>query len=822
MTRRTTSLNGDWRFALDADIPAEARIHGNVQIIANETSLWQKAGNHGLSRTGNPALEEWREVRVPHDYALDGEFTVEVDAKVGGLRREPAVYARVFELDPVGEHERVHIEFDGVFRDSRVFVNGHFVGRHLSGYTSFAYDITELCETGANTVVVHVDPTDNELWSYEGAGVYREVRLVRTADVYIDARTLHVRAKVDGSVAVDLPVANMSFDPVDAVVRCTVSDGSGALVAESAATAVRVDDVATSSRTVSMTVADPRLWRPEDPALYVVRSEILVDDEVVDSVTTVTGFRDIRFDPSGGFFLNGVGMKLKGVCIHQDHAGVGIAVPPALQEWRMRQLKEMGCNAIRVSHNPPDPALLDACDRVGIMVMDEVRIPGIGDELLGQAEDLVRRDRNHPSVIMWSIGNEEMQLHGRRVGKAILKRMRHAVSRLDDRPTTYAMNQTWAELVDFHAEDGHFVDVFGSNYRSGQRSENYDDVHAKYPDWPKVATETFGGAATRGLYNPDRGSSLPMTIGDRWDDHNNFPDERFPETASAYGTTHTPWGYTIEETWRDCVARPFLSGTFIWTGFDYRGETFPYDWPSVISRFGILDYCGFPKEIAHYLRAWWRPEDAYTFVMPHWTWYGREGQQIDVQCYSNAARVQIQVNGEVVADEAMPVNGRVDASVTYAPGELVTIGFDADGVEVSRDTRSTVSAPARIQLAVDRDRLRAGGDDLAVVVARVVDAEGRLHPLSDETLFFEVSGPGAVLGTGNGDPNSHESDRAPQRRAFHGLAEVLVRTTDEEGEITVSASGWNLGTTTLTLQSVADPGVPAFGGVAWKATMERM
>lgn len=804
--RQVVSLNKDWYFHLGDNVDDEARLYGNVQIIANETNLWQKAGNHGLSKAKNEKVKEWRSVDLPHDYAIEGEFTSKVSAGVGALPHGKALYIKHFELTESDKDKRIFIEFDGVYRDCQIFMNGSFVGRHLSGYTSFGFDISELCEFGCtNAIAVHVDASQNELWSYEGAGIYRAVRLVKTAPVFVPqwGSFVHTGGEDDaGKVNIETTVSNMTYEAVNAHITQDIYAPDGQLIKTLEPTPLNLEAIEKGKLEQQTQLENPALWSVDKPQLYTLVTRVLLEGREVDRYETNFGVRYFKFDAETGFYLNGVAMKLKGVCCHQDHACVGVAVPPKLQEWRVAQLKSMGCNALRTSHNPPDPALLEACDKLGMLVMDEVRLPGATPEFLTQLESLVRRDRNHPSIILWSIGNEEMLIQHTQQGIKTFKRMQHFIKKLDpSRLTTYAMNMTWIEICDIHNEAGFRTDVFGANYRSGQRSEHYDEFHSKYPDWPLIGAETFGGAATRGLYEPDK-SQLPVKIAERWLEHPaNFPDKRYPQTASAYGQTFTPWGYSLEETWQDCVKRPFMAGTFIWTGFDYRGETFPYDWPAVISRFGILDYCGFYKEISHYLRAWWRENDPHLFIFPHWNWQGREGETIDVWCYANCADVELFLNDKSLGKQAMPTNYRLEWQVPFEAGTLEAKGFDAQGNEIISTYRKTTTAPAKLKLIASSTTLKADGEDCAVVELNVLDKNGELHPLADNELSFSLEGPAELLGVGNGNPHSHENDKSNKRRAFHGLAQIIIKATDKQGDIHLSAEGWKLEPFTLSLKA---------------------
>jgi beta-galactosidase len=770
MNRSIECFNAGWRFSPDSLVTREILCFGNPNWISGEVEVWSKAGNHGISNPANTFVDAWRTVTLPHDFVLEGEFTSELPTKNGALRGDCVWYVKKFDLPECDRGRRISIEFDGVYRDCSVYCNGHFVGRHLSGYTSFGFDITDVCTFGgSNAIAVHVDATLNELWSYEGGGIYRAVRLVKTHLVHVPQWGVFVRtgdADNPGEANAEITIRNNTYADVSAELLCRIVDRAGVEVANARAR-VTVPLLSDSIKTVMLTVKNPQLWDIKEPTLYTMAVDVCIDGKTVDTYQQAFGFRYFRFDPATGFHLNGKPVKLKGTCCHQDNGCVGVAVPPALQAWRVLKLKSYGCNAIRTSHNPPDPALLDCCDRLGMLVMDELRMPGISREQREDMADLVRRDRNHPSVILWSLGNEEFKLQGTDLGVNILRRLQHIVHRLDpSRPTTYALVGDWFTVCEFNDQKNFRVDVFGANYRCRAGSISYDDFHAAYPNLPFVASETWGGTCTRGLYEDDHCSIEKRWLEERlsagWRD-----DKRY---VSAYANWCTPWGYTIEETWQDCANRPFMAGTFIWTGFDYRGETAPYQWPAVITRFGVIDLCGFYKPVAHYLRAWWRPDEPHIFLMPHWNWKGHDGESIDVRCYANAAEVELFLNGKSLGRKAMPVNGRLDWQVPYASGELMAVGFGADGKEVSRTFNRTAGPPAAVSLECERV------DNILVVNASIVDAHGTLCPRADNEVVFECDGAVRLLGVGNGNPISHEPDQGTNRRkAYHGLCQAVYQ-----------------------------------------------
>lgn len=775
--RKTVVLNADWRFHLGNDLPPRVLGHGNHNLIANETRIWQKAGNHSVSHPDNPHTLPWRKVSLPHDFVIEGQFSPEAREGNGSLAGDEAWYVKRFELSSEDAERRIHIEFDGVFRDCRVFCNGHFVGSQLSGYTSFGFDITEVCKFGAqNALAVYVDARENELWSYEGGGIYREVRLVKTAPVFIPRWGIVVRTGPDdglGRTFAGIRLANRRHEAVDCELGIEILDPERNGVA-SGETRIGVAGMDDEEARVCLDAGAVRRWDIDDPQLYTLVAELRVDGEVLDRYEQVFGYRSLRFDPDTGFHLNGRPLKLKGTCCHQDHGCVGIAVPPALQEWRVRRLKSFGSNALRTSHNPPDPALLEACDRLGMLVMDEVRLPGISREQLADLESLVLRDRNHPCVILWSLGNEEMSIQRQPEGIRIFNRMQRLVRKLDPtRSTTYGCNEDWINICDYQRSNGLRFDVFGANYRSGQRSAHYDDFHAKHPDWPMLGSETWGGTCTRGLYRDDG-----TPLGGRWEAEGWLDEKRY---VSAYGNWCTPWGYSIEETWKDCLARPHMAGTFIWTGFDYRGEISPYTWPAVITRYGLLDLCGFYKEVAHYLRAWWKPGEPHLFLMPHWNW--SVGETVTVRCYANTAEVELFLNGNSLGRYRMPENDKLEWQVAFEPGELKAIGYGPDGSVLAEDLRVTTGEPASVEVATEKV------GDLVVCNAGVVDASGRLCPEADNLVEFNAKGKVRLLGVGNGNPLSHESDQGTNRRkAFNGHCQAIYQIRAGGNEVQVAAS----------------------------------
>jgi beta-galactosidase len=509
-------------------------------------------------------------------------------------------------------------------------------------------------------------------------------------------------------------------------------------------------------------VRQPRLWSLETPRLYHLVTIIEQDGQPVDTVQTPFGIRTIRFDANKGFFLNGKPVKIQGTCNHQDFAGLGIAVPDTLEYWRVEKLKEMGANAWRMSHNPPTPSLLDACDRLGMLVMDENRHLGDSPENLAEVANMVQRDRNHPSIIMWSMCNEQPQARTEAGGR-VFAAMRATVLKYDEtRPVSCAMNSGWFGNGFTDVED-----LMGVNYNT----QVYDRFHREHPNMPMFASETASTTTTRGEYANNR--------------------------EKAYVTSY----HTTDGSWRPVGERPFMAGSFVWTGFDYKGEPTPYNWPSINSHFGIMDICGFPKDNYYYYLSWWKQEPI-VHLMPHWNWPGKEGQDIKVIAFSNCPRVELFLNGRSLGAKEMPRYGHLEWTVKYAPGTLEAKGYDAGGALVATDSDETTGAPASLRLTTTRTTLDADAEDLTPVEVDVLDAQGRIVPTADNLVTFEVSGAGHVAGVGNGDAGDHDPDKASYRHAFNGKCLVIVGAGDKAGSIQLAANSAGLRSATLDLQAV--------------------
>jgi beta-galactosidase len=781
-----------WRFHLGhADDVVKDFGFGRGGAFAKSGSL---IGGRGSVTSAQFDDGGWTAVDLPHDWAIDLPFSE--DRNLNGHGAKPlgrafpdtsvGWYRRTFDIPASDRGRRISLEFDGVFRDCIVILNNHYVGRNLSGYTPFRFDITDLVTyDGKNTLVVRVDATEYEGWFYEGAGIYRHVWLEKTAPLHVAHWGTFVTSEVAaGSATMTIATEIQNDAPVAAncLVVSKIVDKDGRTAATLTSSPLSVAAWGRQSLRQPTTLARPSLRSIETPSLYKLVTEVRSGTSVVDSYETPFGIRIVRFDADKGLFINDKSVKVKGTCNHQDHAGVGAGLPDRLQYFRIEKLKEMGSNAYRTSHNPPTPELLDACDRLGMIVLDETRMMDSNDEALSQLERLVRRDRNHPSVFCWSIGNEEPE-QGTERGARVAETMKRVVHELDPtRLTTEAMNNAWGRGLSA------VVDVQGFNYRGGAAAPDFakalDEYHRAHPTQPSMGTEVASTVSTRGIYANDEARGY----------------------VSAYDRNFPPWASTAEEWWSIYNARPWVAGGFVWTGFDYRGEPTPYNWPCISSHFGLIDVCGFPKDLFYYYQAWWSDKPV-LHLFPHWNWAGKEGQEIEVWCFTNLDRVELFVNGTSAGAQDVKKDSHVLWKVPYAAGTIEARGV-ANGKPLV-DRRETTGAPAKIVLVPDRARISGDGEDLSVVVAQIVDAHGRVVPIADNEVTFAVTGPARVLGVGNGDPSSHEPDRASKRRAFNGLCMALVQSKKTPGVISVEATAERLASATATITAAESTPRPA-------------
>jgi beta-galactosidase len=788
--REHLSLDANWKFHL-GDEWAGAMQFDKSGVVG------------GPASDTLPGEVKWRTVNLPHDWAIELPFDRSGDGNHGFKPLGPGFektsigwYRREFQLPAQDSSKRIWLTFDGVFRDATVWVNGWLVRRHEGGYYPFREDITNVVRFGEkNVIAVRVDATKFEGWFYEGAGIYRHVWLEKTAPLAIAPDGIFVYSTFKNNVPadtaqvhVDATLLNTRPDAATAEVSCEIISPEGQSLSSFKAPATDAPGQSQTTIRASAEVASPVLWSPESPKLYKLVTRVRIGDKLIDQEETSFGIRTEAFDPTVGFLLNGKRYEIHGTCNHEDHAGVGTAVPDALQAFRVKKLKEFGCNAIRTAHNPPTPELLDACDHLGMLVMDESRTFGSDAENLRKWGEQICRDRDHPCVTIWSIGNEERLVEDTPQGAKVALAMQNCAKRLDPtRPVTYA-----APEGNVFQGVNSVIEVRGWNYNYGPGMDAY---HSEHPNQPNLGTEQASAVGTRGNYANDWAAGR----------------------IQAYDIVWPGWEATAESWWSYFADHPWLSGGFAWTGFDYRGEPSPCPWPCINSQFGILDTCGFPKDSFYYYQAWWTTRPV-LHLAPHWNWPGKEGQEIRVEAQSNCREVELFLNGGSLGRKVMKPHSKLFWQVKYSPGILSAKGFDAAGALTAETQVQTTGAPARVQLTPDRKVINADGEDVAVFTMAALDSEGRVVPLAQNKIKLAVAGSGKIIGVGNGDPTCHEPDTyinadaaGWSRSLFNGLAQVIVQSTQEAGDIKLTAESEGLTPATgvvQTQQCALRPAVP--------------
>ena len=772
-----------WRFALGHAYDAQKDFdHGTGYF-----SYFAKSGYGDGAASASFDDRAWRIVNLPHDWAVELPF----DSRGGHSHGYKAI-GRLFPENSVGWYRkkffipesdlgrRIVVEFDGIHRNASLWVNGFYLGTEHCGYSSFQYDISDYLNYGGdNVIAVRVDVTMEEGWFYEGAGIYRHVWLTKTSPLHVAQYGTFVTSNIkkeSADISAATTVVNESTSEAAFNIIHTVDDPSGKQVASVDVKSLLLKPGEKKEFPTVIEVKNPQLWSLESPSLYKLVTSIQAENAVVDRYETTFGIRSVRFDADEGFFLNGEHVQLRGTNNHQDHAGVGTAIPDALQEFRIARLKEMGCNAYRCSHNPPTPELLDACDKLGMVVLDENRLMDSSPEQLQQMERMMLRDRNHPSVIAWSLGNEEWAIEGNIKGARIAATMQTFAQRIDStRRITTAISGGWGQGIST------VIDVMGFNYLT---HGNIDEHHAKFPSQPGWGTEETTGSGTRGVYEDDRDNGRMAQV-DRQSD-----------------------GASIERAIKYYDARKFLAGLFFWTGFDYRGEPNPLAWPAVSSEYGILDLCGFPKDNYYYLQSVWKNAPV-LHLFPHWNWSrqvgtpsenGKEGQNISVWAYSNCDEVELFLNGKSLGRKHKEKLSHLEWNVPYQPGTLLARGYNKNKEAIAEKIETT-GEPAVVRLIPDRTTINADGEDDSVITLRVEDSKGRLAPTADNELAFSISGVGKIIGVGNGDPASHKADRffeTIKTEKIENLKELAVNDLNNRPETAteIDDSNWKRAFTT--------------------------
>ncbi len=765
--------------------------------------------NNGQNITINDS--QWRELNLPHDWSIEGKFNKNNPAGVGGGALPGGIgwYRKTFTLPESDKDKLVFINFDGVYRDGQVWINGHYLGIRPYGYSSFQYELTPYLNYGSkkNIIAVKVDNSKqpNSRW-YSGSGIYRNVWLVTTNKVYVDHWGTYITTpevtNESAKVSIQIMVRNATGSDRNVTVKTAVLNKDGERVAEVETPAsILKDSVTEVSQEVS--VKNPELWSIENPSLYKAVTTIESDKKISDDYSTTFGIRTFRFDADKGFFLNGKHVKIWGVCDHHDLGCLGAAVNYRAIQRQLELLKEMGCNGIRTSHNPPDPELLELCDKMGFVVMDEAfdmwKMPKTKYDYhldwdkwhKKDLEDMVLRDRNHPSIILWSIGNEIPE-QGDPSGTTIARELAGIIRSLDKtRPITSNCNHPGPNNYIINSGA---LDVIGYSYHQ----EDYKTFQKSYPGQKLIGSETTSALETRGHY--DLPSDSIRVWPNRWD--RPFKDGNPDNTVSAFDNCRVPWGETHEEALRTVMDDDFVSGMFIWTGFDYLGEPTPYWWPSRSSYFGIIDLAGFPKD-AYYLyqSEWtnkpvlhifpaWNPQ-VWTTIKngkPNW----KQGDSVDVWAYTNCDKVELFLNGKSIGTEEK--NGsklHLMWRLPYEPGTLKAVGYK-DGKEILTSFDRTAGTPAKISVEPDRKTIHADGRDLSFVTVKVLDKDGTMVPYADNLVNFKISGDGKIAGVDNGSETDHEPFKANYRKAFNGMCLVVIQSNGKKGKITLEATSKGL------------------------------
>lgn len=786
--RSVMNFNRSWKFHL-GDIPAEA-----------------------LTSNG----PGWRTLDLPHDWSIEGDFSKDNPATPGGgaLPGGTAWYRKTFTIPTESKGKLVFIDFDGVYHRSEVWVNGHYLGKRPNGYISFGFNLTPYLKYGGekNLIAVKVDNSKqpNSRW-YSGSGIYRNVWLTTTSRIFVPSSGTFVSTpEVTSSRAranVKTTVANQSGRPALVTLNTVIYNPQGEEVSRSSMkTTIAAGESPQMEQTLD--VLNPQLWSVSTPALYKVISKVLVNNKTLDTYETPFGIRTFKFDVQNGFSLNGQPLQIRGVCNHHDLGALGTAFNTRAAERQLEILKAMGCNAIRTSHNPPAPQLLDLCDRMGFIVMDEAfdmwkKQKNPFDYHLDwdqwhkkDLEDMIRRDRNHPSVFIWSVGNEIQEQWGDEkkgdtTGRVIARELVSIVKALDTtRAITTANNEIneWNNLIKSSA-----FDLVGYNYNH----KAWADFGKRWPGKKFIVTESTSALQTRGHYD-----LIPFDTIRRWPEAWDKPIKGGgnPDfTVSAYDHVSAPWGSTHEESLVELHKNSHVSGMFVWTGFDYLGEPTPYPWPARSSYFGIIDLAGFPKDVYYLYQSAWT-DTPVLHIYPHWNW--KQGDTVDVVAYyNNADEVELFLNEQSLGTKAKQVDQmHVKWRVPFTRGTLRAVSRK-EGKDVLTREVKTAGKPVKIQLVADRYSIKADGNDLSFITARLLDAYGNMVPIASNLLSFKVTGEGFLNATDNGNPISHERFKSADRKAFNGLALAIIQSRFKAGKIRIEATSEGLESAAVDIES---------------------
>lgn len=773
--RTRTNFNKNWKFFLGDEPGAKSPAYSDLK---------------------------WRRLTLPHDWSIEGKFDEKNPAKPegGGLPTGIGWYRKEFTAPAGFQNRLISIEFDGVYKNSEVWVNGKYLGKRPYGYSSFSYEISKFLKLGKNIIAVKVDNSaqPDSRW-YSGSGIYRNVWLTSTAKVSVSNWGTFVTADVSGKVKVQTQVQNKTLKSQTVAVTNTISNAEGKVIFATVQQALKID---TSGSLINgiFEVKNPILWSVKNPYQYKLVTQIAQNGKIIDKYETRFGIRSFNFDADKGFSLNGKPMKLLGVCLHHDLGALGAAINTRAMERQLEIMKAMGVNAIRTAHNPPAPEFLDLCDKMGFLVMDEAfdmwaKKKTKNDYHLNfrewnkrDLEDMIKRDRNHPSIILWSIGNEIREQFDS-TGIAITKELVSIVKNLDtSRPVISALTETDAKKNFIYQANA--LDVYGLNYNH----KLYKDFPKNYPGVKFLATETTSALETRGFY--DTADTIR-----RWpkDGKTKFTEGNKEWSASSYDNVSAYWGSTHEETWKEAKKYDHVSGLFVWTGFDYLGEPLPYPWPARSSYFGIVDLAGFPKDSYYMYQSEWTDKPV-LHILPHWNW--ENGKPVEVWTYYNQAdEVELYLNGKSLGKKSKQNDDlHVLWNVNFEPGTLKAISRK-NGKEVLVREVKTAGAPAKIELIADRKNINADGKDLSFVTVRILDVAGNSVPNADNLIDFKIEGVGFIAGVDNGFQASLEPFKASYRKAFHGLCLAIIQSTEKAGSIKFTATSQGLSSSSVTINT---------------------
>lgn len=742
---RKYSLNEGWLF-YKGDIPFPVINGHSASYFAS------KAGNALGAAAVDFDASDWRNLDLPHDWAIESPVDSTANIAQGYRNRGIGWYRRHFHLDETDKGKHLELQFEGIATHATIWVNGQLLHRSWSSYTSSYIDISSVALYGENlnTIAVRVDANAMEGWWYEGAGIYGNTWLMKRSPVHIVTDGIYanpVTANIDSKewampVEVTLENTGRESGSIDIDLRLFGPDNK---LAASKTINGEINALEEKAFKTSFSLSNPKLWELDAPRLYILQATVKEKGKVADQQTVKCGFRSIRFSADSGFFLNNKHVLIKGVCNHNDHAGVGVAIPDGIWDFRMDRLKAMGANAYRCTHGAPPQRVLELCDSLGVLVMDENRNFNSSPDYMQQLEWMVRRDRNHPSVILWSVFNEE-PMQGTLTGYEMVRRMVARVKSLDSsRPVTAAMNGGFFEKDNVSRA----VDVTGFNYEI----KHYDRFHKENPEVPVVSSEDASAVMIRGEYHTEINRHL----------------------LDSYDTQAPKWGATHRKAWKAIAERSWMAGGFLWTGFDYHGEPTPFVWPTVNSSFGAMDLCGFPKTGFFLRQAFWKENEPVLKIVPHWNWPSDSiGKPIKVMVVSNAETVQVKLNGKLIGQKKNDPIEMVEWMVPYFPGKLEATGLVGAQV-VSHTVTETTGKAVRLNLQAYKESLKNDGRDAMPVTVEAIDSKGRHVPVANVPVDFEVKGAGNIIGLGNGNPNSHEPEKGNKQSLFNGLAQVIIQ-----------------------------------------------